>query len=157
MPSSPLLHPWSDGALRPDASPPAEIELASSGGKTRDGTPYRPVVFEASNVWLTPSGGGSVFDLTVDAGRGIGSAAQTRLSFDLTGDGNWDRVETYRYFATDPLPGPEHYTEAVGLLSSEGKLGEMRGGVVRVEVWSALGEGISVVLQDSSFSLPFDS
>ncbi len=157
MPSSPLLYPRGDGTLSPDVGPAAQVELAPSGGKTRDGDPYRPAVFEASNLWLTPSGASSAFDLTVDAGREIGSAAQTRLSYDLTGDGTWDRVETYRYFATDPLPGPEHYTEAVGLLSSVGRLADLRGGVVKVEVWSALGQGISVSLQDSSFSLPFEA
>ncbi|GAB3932445.1 hypothetical protein GCM10027614_01650 [Micromonospora vulcania] len=64
---------------------------------------------------------------------------QVRLSYDLTGNGSWDRVETYRYFATDPVTGYEHYTQTAGLQSSTGALGNLVGGTVRAEVWSAIG------------------
>ena len=47
------------------------------------------------------------------------------VAYDLTGDGTWDRTEVYRYFATDPVPGDEHYTEAVGLVRSSGALGDL--------------------------------
>jgi hypothetical protein len=57
----------------------------------------------------------------------------------LPGDGSWDRLETDRYFATDPVPGWEHYGQQAGLLSSSGALGDLRNGRVRVEVWSPLG------------------
>ena len=86
----------------------------------------------------------------------IGAATQARVSYDLTGDGSWDRVETYRYFATDPKAGPERYTQAVGLRSSQGSLGTLRGGTVRLEVWSALGgSGTVLDLAESSLSLPY--
>ena len=110
----------------------------------------------ASDLWLTPSGGATAFVLEVDAGLMIGAAIQARVSYDLTGDGSWDRVETYRYFATDPKSGPEQYTQSVGLLGGEGRLGAMRGGVARLEVWSALGEGGSVIgLPGSALTIPF--
>ncbi len=112
--------------------------------------------FTASDVWLTPTAGDTAFVLEVDAGTAIGAATQARVSYDLTGDGTWDRVETYRYFATDPKAGPERYTQAVGLRSSEGAFGELRGGVVRLEIWSALGRAQTVVdLPGSSLKLPY--
>ncbi len=107
-------------------------------------------------MWLHPTGGTTEFDLAIDAGQTVGSAAQVRVSFDLTGDGSWDRVETYRYFATDPEPGSERYTEDAGLLSEQGRLGELTGGVIQLEIWSALGEGgMTLDLADSSVLLPF--
>ena len=156
MPSSPDLFPQTDGQLTTKPSPDGQLTLASSGGRTRDGKPYQPVALMASDLWLTPSGGATAFVLEVDAGLMIGAAIQARVSYDLTGDGSWDRVETYRYFATDPKAGPEQYTQSVGLLSSEGRLGAMRGGVARLEVWSALGEGGSVIgLPGSALTIPF--
>lgn len=107
-------------------------------------------------MWLTPTGGSTEFDLAIDAGRAVGSATQLRVSYDLTGDGSWDRVETYRYFATDPEPGIERYTSEAGLLKEQGQLGELTGGVVRLEIWTTLGEGGTTLgLDDSSVLLPF--
>ena len=85
------------------------------------------------------AGGRRRFDLFVDAGAAVGNGVQARVSYDLTGDGSWDRVETYRYFATDPVPGFEHYTQNAGLLSAAGTLGNLSNGTVKVEVWSAIG------------------
>ena len=62
------------------------------------------------------AGGATAFALAVDSGTAVGNAAQLRVSYDLTGNGSWDRVETYRYFATDPVSGAENYTQRVGLL-----------------------------------------
>ena len=130
--------------------------LNPADGQTRDGTPYRPVVFAATNMWLTPTGGETEFDLAVDAGSAVGSATQVRVSYDLTGDGSFDRVETYKSLATDPEPGTERYTQDEGLLTSSGVLGELVAGIVQLEIWSALGEGGTTVdLADSSVLLPF--
>jgi len=85
-------------------------------------------------------GGATTFDLLVDAGSGVGDAPEVRVSYDLTGNGSWDRVETYKYFATDDVPGYQHYTQATGLLSSSGSLGNLAGGSVKVEVWNAIGQ-----------------
>ena len=104
-----------------------------------DGTPANAKTFTADNVDLSLSGAAPAFDLFLDAGNGVGSATQVRISYDLTGDGSWDRVETYRYFPTDPIPGYEHYTQAQQLLSSSGTLGTLKSGKIKVEVWSAIG------------------
>ncbi len=107
-------------------------------------------------MWLIPTGSTTEFDLAIDAGEAVGSATQVRVSYDLTGDGSWDRIETYRYFATDPERGDERYTNNEGLLKEQGQLGELAGGVVQLEVWSALGEGGTTLnLADSSVLLPF--
>ena len=157
VPSSPVLYPQVDGGLTAQPAPPgSQVPLNPADGQTRDGDPYRPLVFDADNLWLTPTGGISSFRLAVDAGTGVGSAVQVRVSYDLTGDGGWDRVETYRYFATDPLDGVEVYTDAAGLQSGFGSLGQLVAGVVRLEIWSALGDGPTTVdLAESALVLPF--
>ncbi|NYF55839.1 glycosyl hydrolase [Micromonospora purpureochromogenes] len=113
--------------------------VASAGGTNHDGTPTNPVVFTASGLTMAYSGGQTRFDLFLDAGSAVGNGVQARISYDLTGDGSVDRVETYRYFATDPVPGYEHYTQNAGLLSATGALGNLSNGTVKVEVWSAIG------------------
>ena len=81
----------------------------------------------------------------MDSGTSVGNGVQARVSYDLTGDGSWDRVETYAYFATDPVTGVEHYTQARGLASASGTLGNLVNGRVKVELWSAIGTGSSTV------------
>ena len=56
-----------------------------------------------------------------------------------SGNGSFDRVETFNYFATDPVAGYEHYTQASGFHSSTGTFANLAGGTVRVEVWNAIG------------------
>ena len=96
-------------------------------------------MFTASGVTKAWTGGSAAFDLAVDAGTSVGSASQVRISYDLTGNGSFDRVETYRYFATDPIPGYEHYTQDRQLLSATGTMGALSRGTVKVEVWNAIG------------------
>jgi hypothetical protein len=96
-------------------------------------------VFTAIKVTNSWTGGAAAFDLAVDAGTAVGSASQVRISYDLTGNGSFDRVETYRYFATDPVVGYEHYTQDRQLLSATGTMGALSGGTVKVEVWNAIG------------------
>jgi hypothetical protein len=93
----------------------------------------------------------------VDAGSAVGNATQVRLSYDLTGNGSVARVETYRYFATDPVPGYEHYTQAPRLQSSSGPLGDLAGGTVSVQVWNAIGNAPTrlAVGNVSRLTLPF--
>lgn len=70
---------------------------------------------------------------------------------------SWDRGETYAYFATDPVTGWEHYTQGAGPQSSSGTLGNLSGGQVKVEVWSAIGNGTTSlgVGNQSLVRLPF--
>ncbi|GAA1953053.1 glycosyl hydrolase [Microbacterium deminutum] len=122
-----------------------------------DGIPRNAVAFTASHLNLRRSDGTPTFDLFVDAAHAVGNATQLRLSYDLTGDGTWDRVETYRYFATDPNPGYEHYTQSSQLRSATGALGDLRNGRVKAEVWLALGNqpGTLGVGDTSVLLLPF--
>ncbi|MER7763957.1 glycosyl hydrolase [Streptomyces sp. NPDC097619] len=131
----------SDGTLSTAAAGSAvTVTVPSADGANHDGTPYRPLVFQARGVNGTlRAGAATTFRLPVDAGSSVALGQQARVSYDLTGDGTFDRTETYHYFATDPVPGWEDYTQARGLRSTTGSLGDLRGGTVRVEVWSAIG------------------
>jgi endoglucanase Acf2 len=114
--------------------------IPSAGGRNYDGTPNKPLVYEVKGVNATlKSGASTAFRLPVDAGTAVGLGQQARVSYDLTGDGTFDRIETYNYFATDPVTGWEEYSQARGLKSATGALGNLRGGTVRLEVWSAIG------------------
>ncbi|RDG37495.1 1,3-beta-glucanase [Streptomyces corynorhini] len=136
----------------------ASVTLASAGGANYDGTPNNPQVFTSSGITRTYNGGSTQFDLFVDAGTNIGNGPQVRVSYDRTGDGVWDRTETYQYFATDPLPGYEHYTQAKGLKSSTGSHGNLVNGKVRIEVWNAIGGGAGTlgVGNQSVVRIPFN-
>ncbi|GAB2496418.1 glycosyl hydrolase [Nocardiopsis aegyptia] len=123
-----------------------EITVASAGGANQDGRPPQDrVVLTADGLTGTHTGGSTAFALPVDSGTGVANAVQARVSYDLDGDGTDDRVETYRYFATNDLDGWEQYTHDQGLAGEEGSLGDMDGGSVRVELWSALGDDSSAV------------
>ncbi|CAL9557164.1 hypothetical protein SUDANB106_04575 [Streptomyces sp. enrichment culture] len=150
----------SGGDLATEAAPaPSADTIQSAGGTNNDGTPKNPLVYEVENVKGTlKPGSATAFTFKVDAGTSVGHAQQARVSYDLTGDGTFDRVETFRYFATDPIPGWEEYSSArQGLHSASGELGDLRGGTVRVEVWSALGSGPSTIQVGSGsvLTVPF--
>ncbi|WP_237329524.1 glycosyl hydrolase [Streptomyces sp. CBMAI 2042] len=135
------------GVLTTATTDPAGADtIASADGVNRDGTPYRPTVYEIKKVnGKVSAGAATAFRLRVDAGTKVGLAPQVRVSYDLTGDGSFDRTETFRYFATDPVNGWEEYTQAVGAQATTGSLGELKGGTVRLEIWNALGNGTSQV------------
>ncbi|MEU1573684.1 glycosyl hydrolase [Streptomyces collinus] len=150
----------SGGSLATEATATGSSDtIPSAGGTNNDGTPKNPLVYEVKNVKGTlKAGAGTAFAFKVDAGTHVGYAQQARVSYDLTGDGTFDRVETYRYFATDPVNGWEDYSGArQGLHSSSGTLGDLNGGTVRVELWSALGDGPSTVQvgKGSVLTIPF--
>lgn len=152
------LHLRSDRTLGAAEPSPGTVVLAGTSGN-HDGRPHAPVTFVRSGVTAEYRGGGTEFDLSVDAGTKIGNGQQLRISYDLTGNGSWDRVETYRYYETDNAPGYEHYTQTRGLRPvTRGSLGDLADGRVRVEVWDAVGAGASTVgTGDTSFvSIPFD-
>ncbi|MBB2911320.1 endoglucanase Acf2 [Streptosporangium becharense] len=146
----------SDGTLPGTAGTPGGVTVAAANGN-HDGTPVNAQVFTTAGLTAPYRGGSTAFDLFVDAGTTVANGTQARISYDLTGDGSWDRVETYRYFATDPVAGWEHYTQAAGLYSSSGTLGDLSGGRVRVEVWNAIGGGTTTlgVGDRSLVRLPF--
>jgi endoglucanase Acf2 len=116
--------------------------IASAGGANYDGTPHQPLVYEIKQVNGTVApGAATAFRLQVDAGTAVGLGQQARISYDLTGDGTFERTETYQYFATDPVAGWEQYAQSRGLKSATGSLGDLKSGTVRLEVWHAIGNG----------------
>ncbi|WDZ82606.1 beta-1,3-glucanase family protein [Micromonospora cathayae] len=134
----------SGGGLAGSAATAGSVTLAAAGGN-HDGTPTNPQVFTARGLHARYQGGATTFQLAVDAATAVGNGVQARVSYDLTGDGTYDRVETYHYFATDPVPGFETYRHTQGLRSATGTLGNLVGGTVRVEVWNAIGGAASTV------------
>lgn len=152
------FHLRPDGVLGRVVGSAGSVPLNSADGFTRDGTPYKATVFTATGLTASATGGSTSFALGVDSGTSVGNAVQVRVSYDLTGDGTWDRVETYAYFATDPVVGAENYTQKVGTVVATGALGDLRNGAVRVEVWSALtGSGAvpPVIAATSTLTIPF--
>ncbi|BFU43168.1 glycosyl hydrolase [Krasilnikovia sp. MM14-A1004] len=143
-PASPTLYLVSgalagtSGQLSGAAGARGTATVAAAAGN-HDGTPAAALAYRATGVDLAYQGGTTAFDLFLDAGTAVGNGVQVRISYDLTGDGTVDRSETYRYFATDPIAGYEHYTQAAGLLSATGTAGDLHNGTVTVEVWSAIG------------------
>lgn len=133
--------------------------IASAGGTNHDGTPYQPLVYEARGVNGTlTAGAATAFRFQVDAGTTVGLGQQVRVSYDLTGNGTFDRTETYNYFATDPVAGWEQYAPTRGLKTSTGSLGNLANGTVRLEVWSAIGNGTSKIqtgTENSVLVIPF--
>lgn len=145
-----------DGSLGSKAgtTPTATVPVAT--GADAVGEPGKGLVYTATGLTGKLGGGTTSFDVALDAGTKVGQATRVRVSYDLTGNGSWDRVETYRYFATDPVTGWERYTQAVGLESQSGALGDLAKGSVRVEIWNVFGGSTSTVdLTSSKVSLPF--
>lgn len=139
-----------DGAT---ASQPGELNVVagstaatdtipSAGGVKSDGTPRNALVYLARGLTGTYTAGGSTqFTVHLDAYAKAGTAAQVRVSYDFSGDGTWDRVETYRYYAVNNVANWEKHTETIraGLLTSSGVFANLSGGAVKLEIWSALG------------------
>ncbi|MER6632596.1 glycosyl hydrolase [Streptomyces sp. NPDC000987] len=143
--TSPTLYLQNDGSLTPGTSAAGSVSVTAGDGANHDGSPYQPVTMTAAGVNLTYNGGTPTFDLAVDANTAVGNGVQVRLSYDCTGDGSWDRVETYNYFATDPVAGWEHYTQSKGLASSSGSACDLKNGKVQAKVWNALGTSASAL------------
>ncbi|MGC4891933.1 beta-1,3-glucanase family protein [Micromonospora sp. DT227] len=155
-PFGPQLYLGEPDLLRQGPAGTARATIAAADG-TWVGTPHTPRVYRADDLTARWTGGTTSFRLLVDAGTAVGNGTQLRVSYDLTGDGTWDRVETYHYFATDPLTGWEDYTQDRGLATATGALGDLRGGSVRVEVWNAIGAAPSTLAvgDGSQLTLPY--
>ncbi|MBB5869610.1 endoglucanase Acf2 [Allocatelliglobosispora scoriae] len=133
-----VRYPQAGGTLPGTQGTAASATISAAAGEW-NGTPHNPLTYTATGLTATYSGGATTFDLFVDAGTNVGNATQVRVSYDLTGNGSFDRVETFSYFPTDPVAGWEHYTQASGSFSATGALGNLAGGIVKVEVWNAIG------------------
>src|ERR1041384_3599246 len=109
--SSTALYVLTGGALSQAAGTNAVSDsIPSAGGANHDGTPTNPVIYTLSGVNGTyDSTLATAFNLYVDAGTAVGNGQQVQVQYDFTGDGTWDRTETYNYYATDPVVGWELY------------------------------------------------
>ena len=113
------------------------------------------LVLTANNLNGTFAGSRTAFDIGVDT-LGVGNATRIRVSYDLTGDGTYDRIETYNYFPTDPVPGYERYTADRGSAEVVGDLGALVDGSMKVELWNVLGNAESTIdLATSVVKAPF--
>ena len=134
------------------------VTLAAAAGANHDGTPHAASSFGLSHVdaRFVP-GQATAFDLKVDAGDAVGDGVQLAISYDFTGDGSVDRIETWHYFATNNTSGWESYGNQAGLLSASGAaMQDLVGGSVGVSLWSAIGNhAVMVDLAHASLSLPF--
>ncbi|MEV4534199.1 glycosyl hydrolase [Asanoa sp. NPDC049518] len=124
------------------------VTLAAANGNW-DGTPHNQATFTLCGL-RGPVSGATAFALQVDAGGAVAQGVQARISYDPSGTGAYSRVETYNYFATDPVVGTETYSQSAGLRSSSGTLAAMNGGCARLELWNAIGNASTTVRVDAT-------
>lgn len=150
--TSPTLYLRAGGVLSPSGGAAAtRVTLPSAGGVTSDGTPRNAVTWTRCGIWGTPTEAATTpFAFFVDSGTAVGNAVQARISFDPAGTGAWTWSQTYAYFPTDPVVGDENYTQGQGLRATTGTPSVMRGGCVRLELWTALGNAPATVRVDAS-------
>ena len=126
--------------------------ISTAGGANFDGTPHNPLTYVVSGVNGTyTTGGATAFKAYVDSGASIGNGVQVQVSYDFTGDGTWDRTETYNYFATNDVAGVEEYNQGSGIKSSTGTFATtFANGKVQIQIWSAIGNGSSTLRVNAS-------
>ena len=127
----------------------AVIDVVAAAPVSHVDNPTQPLVYQIAGLTGVFNGGVTQFSLPVDSGSHPAEGPQVRLSYDFDGNGKYDRVETYRYLATDAAPGWETYTEGVGLSSQTGTMAELVNGAVKLEVWNAIGDGTPAVRVDA--------
>jgi endoglucanase Acf2 len=126
-----------------------------------------PLIYEISEVTGTYTNIGTQFSLYVDAGTAVGNGIHARIRYDFDGDGTFDRVETYNYFATNPIVDWEQYTHTNtgGLQTATGSYGNLVNGTIQIHLWNAIGGAPSQVRtsataaegQQSTLTLPFNN
>ncbi|MFI6762514.1 glycosyl hydrolase [Micromonospora sp. NPDC050417] len=140
-----LLYVRSAGALSGAAGTGATTTTITAANGNWDGTPHNPVIHTVCGLTGPYNSGATAFTLHVDAGGAVGAGIQARVSYDFTGSGNYSRVETYHYFATDPVVGTETYTQATGVKTATGGFAALANGCVKLEVWNAIGNAATTV------------
>lgn len=135
--------PGQPGALSSTPGAAAATDtVPSAGGVKHDLAPNNPLTYVVAGLHgAYVAGGQTQFALFADAYNHGQTAVQARVSYDFNGDGAWDRVELYRYYAVNDVGNWEQYTEVIrdGVQSISGAFANFTGGSVRFEVWSALG------------------
>ena len=164
-PSSNLLYVIDGTTLSMTAGTGALTDtIASAGGGNFVTAPNNPLTYTISGITRTyVSTTSTKFNLYLDSLTAVGNGVAARVSYDFTGDGTWDRVETYNYFPTDPVTGYELYTQAQGLASATGSFANLVNGKVKIEVWNAIGNGTALLRtsatsangQQSTITIPY--
>jgi beta-glucanase (GH16 family) len=123
--------------------------LASAGGVSHIGTPFRSTEFGLNDIIATYTVGEKTkFQISVD-GPVAGTAVQVKVKYDFNGDHILTRMEVYEYFTLDEGTGWQSYTEASGLQTVSGcEFQDFRKGSVNVEIWSALGNKAVLIYLD---------
>ena len=137
--------------------------ISSAGGGNFASAPHNPLVYTSSAITGTYNSGATQFALYLDSLAAVGNGVAARVSYDFTGDGTYDRVETYNYFPTDPVTGYELYTQAKGLVSATGTFANLSNGKVKLEIWNAIGNNTALVRtsatsangQQSTITIPY--
>ena len=138
--------------------------IPSAGGGNFITTPNNPLVYTASGVNATYNSAQTTqFSLYVDSVAAVGNGIAARISYDFTGDGTYDRIEVYNYFATDPVTGYELYNQTRGQASATGTFANLANGKVRLEVWNAIGNNTDLIRtsatsangQQSTVTIPY--
>jgi hypothetical protein len=138
--------------------------IPSAGGGNFISAPNNPLIYTITGVTRTyVSSTNTSFNLYLDSLSAVGNGISVRVSYDFTGDGTWDRVETYNYFPTNPVTDWELYTQAQGLVSATGTFANLSNGNVKIEIWNAIGNNTSLVRtsataangQQSTITIPY--
>jgi hypothetical protein len=125
--------------------------ITSAGGANYDGTPTNATTYLISGLNGTyDSTKATAFNLYLDAGTNTGDGIQVQVQYDFTGDGVWDRTETYNYFATNPVVDWENYAQSQGLKSSSGSFANLANGKVQIKVWNAIGNTSTTLRTNAS-------
>ena len=163
-----VLYVLSGGSLCRTAGTAAAVDtISSAGGGNYDGTPHNPNLYTLSGLTGTYQGSGiTTFNLYVDAGINVGDAPEFKILYDFTGDGTWDRTETWSYFATDDLVGWQLYNQGSGsgIKASTGSYANLNNGKVQIQIWNAIGNSATSLRvsataaqgQQSTITLPFN-
>ncbi|NSX35187.1 fibronectin type III domain-containing protein [Pseudarthrobacter oxydans] len=154
-PTTTTFYLGADGSFLSEPGTAPVATLAPRSGQDAIGDPATGLTLTAENLNGTFAGSRTAFDIGVDT-AGVGNGTRIRVSYDLTGDGTFDRIETYNYFPTDPVAGYERYTSQLGFSSVEGELGNLVDGSMKVELWNVLGTSPSTIdLATSVVKAPF--
>lgn len=121
------------------------------------------LVYEITAVTGTYTNVQTQFSLFVDAGTAVGNGIHAEVRYDFDGNGSADRVETYSYFATNPVVDWENYTHTGGIQAATGSYGNLVNGTIQIHLWNAIGGAPSDVRtsatnaegQQSKLTLPF--
>jgi endoglucanase Acf2 len=95
----------------------------------------------------------------------VGNGTQAEIRYDFDGNGTYDRIETYNYFATDPIIGWENYTHTSGTQTVSGVYADLVNGAIEIRLRNAIGGSTSEVRtsatnsegQQSRLNIPFNN